>query len=78
MVTSFINNNASFKLLFAMIEQFSSSGIPTVTAKLISGSCKNISVESNNGNKLIEHLEEDDDVTNVYTTMAESEEEDEE
>jgi transcriptional/translational regulatory protein YebC/TACO1 len=29
-------------------------------------------------NKLIEHLEEDDDVTNVYTTMAESEEEDEE
>ena len=29
-------------------------------------------------NKLIEHLEEDDDVTNVYTTMAESEDEDEE
>jgi transcriptional/translational regulatory protein YebC/TACO1 len=26
-------------------------------------------------NKLIEHLEEDDDVTNVYTTMAESEDE---
>ena len=25
-------------------------------------------------NKLIEHLEEDDDVTNVYTTMAESDE----
>ena len=29
-------------------------------------------------NKLIEHLEEDDDVTNVYTTMAESDEDDEE
>jgi transcriptional/translational regulatory protein YebC/TACO1 len=28
-------------------------------------------------NKLIEHLEEDDDVTNVYTTMAESEEDEE-
>ena len=27
-------------------------------------------------NKLIEHLEEDDDVTNVYTTMAESDEDD--
>ena len=29
-------------------------------------------------NKLIEHLEEDDDVTNVYTTMAESDEDEEE
>jgi transcriptional/translational regulatory protein YebC/TACO1 len=28
-------------------------------------------------NKLIEHLEEDDDVTNVYTTMAESDDEEE-
>ena len=29
-------------------------------------------------NKLIEHLEEDEDVTNVYTTMAESDEDEEE
>ena len=41
--------------------------IPTDTKELTSEEREAV-------NKLIEHLEEDDDVTNVYTTMAESEE----